>query len=55
MSGEKANIENATPDVLTEQLEAFSAQAQAFDDLSDQELEARISKENGGGAGNGYC
>ena len=55
MSGEKSNIENATPDALTEQLEVFSAQAQAFDDLSDQELEARISKERGGSGGNAYC
>jgi hypothetical protein len=35
--------------------EAAMAQIAAFDDLSVEDLEARISKDNGGASGNFWC
>ena len=46
-------IENETTEVAFRQAEAF-AEAVAFDDLSDEELEARITKDSGTGT-SGSC
>lgn len=53
MSNE-TNIEIDNEMNKVEQAEAALAQAVSFDDLSDEELEARISKEQGGGF-TAYC
>ena len=47
-------IENDIAEVLATQAETVLAQAVAFDDLSDQELESRISKDTGG-SGSAFC
>ena len=47
-------IENDIAEVLATQAETVLAQAVAFDDLSDQELESRITKEYGSSAPS-YC
>ncbi len=46
-------IENEMTEVAIRQVEA-AAETAVFDNLSDEELEARISKEGGNG-GSAYC
>jgi len=54
MSDQMKN-ENEVTEIAIQQIE-ISAEAIAFDDLSDEELEVRISKEHSGGSGlTGQC
>ena len=50
-----AMIENEMIENAARKAEASMSQINAFNDLSDEDLEARISKDNGGAQGTWAC